>query len=594
MSAATERYFTDQCCICRRGNEGIDALTNFTARIVRELIYHDGAKTQTHLVIDGRLHDDEEDGNGQPKYPDGKPLPEITIPATEFAGLNWVPERWGMTPIIYPVASSERDTRTAIQVASKPERQHIYTHTGWTKIGSDPHYLTTSGGIGPKGLNTAITVQLPHELSRYSLPKPAANPQAFMHSLRLVNVGPPPTTWPLLLATYRACIGPADFAIHLAGRTGTFKSEVSSLFQSHYGKEMDARHLPASWSSTGNALEALAYRAKDALMTIDDFIPVGTAYHVRNLQKNADQIIRGQGNQSGRSRLTDAANMQTTYYARGILLSTGEDVPEGHSVRGRMLIVELAPNSIDPARLSLAQQNRELYPQALADWIHWLAETNAADRLKEMARDIRDQHLGKGHTRTPQIVGDLLATLVLMRAYNEDRGYVPDDSMSQIEAKAKAAVLETANSQKAYLEAADPVKATLETIRLILGSGLAHAKTVNGGIPTDSQKFGWTEQRKAGGGLPDYKSNGPRIGWIDEDSMEFLLDHNSLPFLKKFSGGKLAVTTQTLLKRMKEAGLITRCDDSRQRLTVRQTLEGTRRQAICMNAEDVFDESEGD
>jgi hypothetical protein len=31
--------------------------------------------------------------------------------------------------------------------------------------------------------------------------------------------------------------------------------------------------LPAAWSSTGNALEVLAFHAKDALLVIDDFAP---------------------------------------------------------------------------------------------------------------------------------------------------------------------------------------------------------------------------------------------------------------------------------------------------------------------------------
>ena len=380
--------------------------------------------------------------------------------------------------------------------------------------------------------------------------------------------------------------------MHVAGRTGTLKSEVVSLFQSHYGEGMDTRHLPASWSSTGNSLEALAYRAKDALMVIDDFVPVGTAYQVRNLQKNADQIIRGQGNQSGRSRLTDISNMQTTFYPRGLLLSTGEDVPEGHSVRGRMLVMELAPNSIDPPKLSQAQAKLASYSAAMSDWVMWLAATNSQERLKTLSHEIRDQHLGKGHNRTPQIVGDLLATLLLLSEYNSDMNFVTAEQMSEIERRAKAAVLDTAGRQKQYLEAADPVLAVLDTIRLMLGSGMAHAKTPDGGIPSDATKMGWTEQKKLTGGMSDWKSNGPRIGWIDEDRGEFLLDANALTLIKKHSGGKLAVTPQTLMKRLKESGLLTRMDDSRQRMTVRQTLEGHRRQALCMEAAEVFDEKE--
>jgi hypothetical protein len=542
--------------------------------------------------VDGRLQDlAEHEQTGERLHPDGLPLPELTIPATEFAGMNWVPEQWGMRPIILPVPGAERDVRTAIQLGSKPTKEHIYTHTGWTRIGNEPAYLTMSGAITAKGLNDKITVELPAELRRYSLPAPAQDAEAFKNSLRIVNIGPPEVLWPLLLATYRAAVGASDFALHLAGRTGTYKSEICSLFQSHYGEGMDARHLPASWSSTSNAVEALAYYAKDAVMVVDDFVPHGTAYHVRNLQAMADRLIRGQGNQAGRARLTDVSSMQTTFFPRGILLSTGEDIPDGHSVRGRMLIVELSPGSIAPAKLTPAQQKRGSYPQAMADWIQWLAETNAAERLKTMAQDLRDKYLDIGHSRTPMLLGNLIATAALMMQYAEDRGFLTPAQGLDIYKKAEDAVLAAGRSQKQHIEGADPVEAMKDTIRLLLGAQMAHVKTRDGGIPADAVKYGWTENVKAGS-MAEYKSNGPRIGWVDPEADEFLLDPNALTLLKKHSGGKLAISPATLLKRMKESGVITRCDETRKRNTVRMSLEGHQRQALCLSLADIFDESE--
>ena len=586
-----DKYFNDGCRMCKNGREGVDQLTNFTAQIGRELVYHDGPKSTTHLIMQGRLHDEELDKEGQPKWPDGKPLPEVVIAAGDFAQLNWVSEKWGMQPIIYPVPGAERDLRTAIQLGSKPEREHIYTHTGWTTVGNEPHYLSASGGINRKGLDTSMKVQLPHELSRYELPKPAKDREAFLNSLRVVNIGPPTTLWPLLLATYRASMGSVDFSCHIAGRTGTFKSELCSLLQSHYGKEMDRQHLPASWSSTGNAIEALAYKAKNALMVVDDFVPIGTAYHVRTLQKQADQIFRGQGNQAGRSRLTDISAMQTTYYPRGMILSSGEDVPEGHSMRGRILIGELSPGDIDKQKLSTAQGNRESYSQAMADWVCWLAGTNAAERAKTLARSIRDAHLEVGHSRTPSTIGELLATLMMMGEYAAEMEWLTAEQWNVIEKKARAAVLQSAGNQQSYLEAADPVETTMETIRMMLTSGLAHAKTRNGGIPEDAELYGWRKEQSPGS-LPNYKMQGPRLGWVDTEAGEFFLDANNITLLKKNSGGRLAITPQTLQKRLKEAGVLCRCDDVRQRNTIRCTLEGHQRQVLCIPIAAVFDQVE--
>lgn len=583
-------YFVDDCCLHKESKEGPQRLSNFTAQILCEHVYHDGPKTTTHLTIGGTMQDLSVDEAGERTNPDGIELDNITIPASDFASLGWVPEKWGMRPVIYPVPSAERDLRTAIQVASKPAKEHIYTHTGWTRIHKEPTYLTMSGGISRHGLDRSIKVQLPHELRHYSLPEPTADKESFLNSLRLVNLGPPDVMWPLVLACYRAPIGPTDFAVHLAGRTGTFKSEICALIQCHYGIGFDSRHLPAAWNSTGNALEALAYRAMHAIMVIDDFVPVGTAWQVRQLQKNADQIFRGQGNQSGKSRLTDVSAMQTTFFPRGLLLSTGEDVPEGHSVRGRMMILEMTPGSIPRDKLTQAQAARAHYPQAMSDWIHWLAGTNAQETLVQMARTIRDKHLDIGHTRTPTMIGQMLATLNLLVEYAIDRGYATMDQMNTVANKAEAAVLAAAERQRDYLEAADPVRAFCETVRYMLHSGLAHVKTKNGGIPRNAERFGYlTEQGP--GELPTHKARGQRIGWVDLDAGELLIDQDAMVAIKKHSGGRLSVTPQTLVKRMRETGLIKRVDDGRQRSTVRVMVEGHRRQALACDLAEIMEDA---
>lgn len=570
--------------------EGPAQLTNFVCQIDKEVVFHDGNKTETHLEISGRLNDTDEDN------PEGSPLPTITIPAADFASMSWVAEKWGMVPIIYPQSSSERHLRTAIQVHSKPKREHVYTHTGWSDLGKENGYaavyLSASGGISAKGLDSGIRVQLPNELRHYDLPAPQASRDAFTDSFTLRNLGPKHVLWPMLLATYRAAIGGTDFVVHLAGRTGTYKSEISSLMQSHFGARMDARHLPAAWSGTANSVEALAYRAKDAIMVIDDFVPVGTAYQVRQLQSTADRIIRAAGNQAGRSRLTDVSSMQTTMFPRCLVLSTGEDVYDGHSIRGRSFILELTPGDIETPKLTEAQRRRESLPQAMSDWIHWLAESGSRDVFRSMAAAERDKHLGVGHTRTPAMIGGLIATARLIFEYGVARKYYSVEVMSKLIDEAEKHVIEAAKRQKEFIETSDPVNAVKDTIRLLLTSHMAHVKTQNGGIPEDADRYGWTKINKPGE-LINYKSEGPRLGWIDSEDDLLMLDPGTLTLIKKHSGGKLAVTPQTLLKRMKESGMLTRIDDARQRNTVRCQCEGHQRQVLCMSLSDVM-EAAGD
>src|SRR5206468_586617 len=119
---------------------------------------------------------------------------------------------------------------------------------------------------------------------------------AIRASLDLLRLGPDRTTFPLLAAVYRAVLGDTDFGLHLTGPTGSYKSEAAALAQQHFGPGMDARHLPMSWSSTGNALEGLAFATKDCLAVADDFCPCGSAADVQRFHREADRLFRGQGN----------------------------------------------------------------------------------------------------------------------------------------------------------------------------------------------------------------------------------------------------------------------------------------------------------
>ena len=158
------------------------------------------------------------------------------------------------------------------------------------------------GAIGPNGIVEGINVQLTGTLQRYQLLQPNGNSEllaAVRASLRMLQNAPDHLTFPILAAVYRAVLNSADFAVWLTGTTGVFKSEEAALAQQHYGSTMDARHLPANFSSTGNSLEIQAFHAKDALLVIDDFAPHGSQHDVARYHGSAERIIRAAGNNQG-------------------------------------------------------------------------------------------------------------------------------------------------------------------------------------------------------------------------------------------------------------------------------------------------------
>lgn len=561
----------------------VEQMANFTAEITGETHYIDGATSQTQLTIEGRKPGKDKD----------KPLvlPPVTIDASEFAGLSWVMPNWGVQAVIRPGSSVKDDLRVFIQLRSKPKVETIYRATGWAQDDAGKWmYLHAGGAITEKGPRTDVRVELPNELSRFDLTTEADPKDGIRATLALLDLCDKEVTWPLLAATITPMYGPVDFAIHVTGRTGTYKSELLSLFQSHYGADMDARHLPGSWSSTANALEAQAFYARNAAFVVDDFVPTGTAYQVRAYQVTADKLIRAQGNQSGRARLTDTSSLQATMYPRGIILSTGEDTPEGHSVRARMLILELSPGDIDPAKLTTAQLNRAKYPATVAAFAQRLC-TEEPD-IVEDANVIRNSNLSVGHTRTPGMLGRLIATAYDFIDWCATMGAITKQQASKMGKEAAAAILEAGGKQQFYLESADPTESFMNAVRHVFTAGLGHVRTLTGGVPVIAASVGWTEEAGSGE-MPLFKARGTCIGWVNVDKDELYIDDTTgFAVIKKAAGNDLTLTKQTLWKRLKDSGYLIRVDSERSRNTVRVVADKHNRTVIALSLSTVLQTQE--
>src|SRR5262249_28446974 len=205
----------------------------------------------------------------------------------------------------------------------------VYAHLGWREVDGRWVYLHGGGAIGEAGAVEGVEVQLPDALAGYVLPLPpegADLTRAVRASLALFGLAPDRITAPLLAAVYRAVLAPADYGLHLSGPTGTGKTELAALAQLHWGTGLDARHLPGSWASTGNALEGLAFAAKDALLVVDDFAPQGSSADVQRYHREADRFLRAQGNRAGRQRMRPDGSLRPAKPPRGLVLRTGDDV----------------------------------------------------------------------------------------------------------------------------------------------------------------------------------------------------------------------------------------------------------------------------
>ena len=418
-------------------------LSNFAARIVAEMIHDDGVERKTFFEIDGSLAD-------------GNPLPRVLVRTDEYNSMGWVTRHWGMRAVVYAGQANRDHLRAAIQITSRnAPRRVVFAHLGRLNSGKRPLYVHAGGAIGPDGPEKGVEVSVPDALSAYELPDPPGGAElrrALRASLDTLRVSPHRITAPVLGGVVRVVLGAADFGIHLSGPTGVGKTELLALGQQHFGAGMDSRNLPGSWSSTGNALEALAFAAKDALLAVDDFAPTGSVYDVQRYHREADRLIRAQGNRAGRLRLRSDATFRPAKRPRGLILSSGEDIPRGESLRARLLTVEVAPLDVNWRQMSVSQRDaREgLLAQALAAFIQWVARDyeGVQERLRSSLEELRGEALkSSAHKRTPQIIANLGAGLRLFLEFANEVGAITPAEQKGIWKSIWSALGETALAQ---------------------------------------------------------------------------------------------------------------------------------------------------
>jgi hypothetical protein len=301
----------------------------------------------------------------------------------------------GPRAIIYP--GQDQHARAAIQSLSGAILQErIFTHLGWRKEGSQWLYLHAAGALGSGGQIPTVQMRLPAALRAFQMGQPQDSDervQAVRDSLCFLSVAHDRITFPLLAGVYRAAFGDAGFSLFLVGRSGVFKSTLAGLCQQYFGAVMNADRLPAGFSSTAFALQELAFYAKDALLVIDDFAPAGLRDHA--LQNIAERLFRAAGNRQGRSRMNKDGRPSEAHAPRALVLATGEEVPQGQSIRARLLIIEIGPEEVERTALTecqkFGQQGR--FSVSMGAFLVWMAGQYEVlqQRLRTRAEEIRAQ-----------------------------------------------------------------------------------------------------------------------------------------------------------------------------------------------------------
>lgn len=552
LSADPGPYRIDagRICIRKNTNQGVilNPLCNFVAQISEEIVLDDGAETARAFILSGTLSS-------------GEHLPPARVPASRFGGMSWVADHWGVGAVVNAGFSTRDQLREAIQrLSPDPRRRRIFTHTGWREIDGEWMYLTARGAVGHDGFE----VDLGPGLSKFSLPRlPEDQREAMQISLRLLDVAPLTVTAPLFAAIYRAPLAsacPLDLSLWIEGPTGSLKSTIAALFESHYGAFSETS-LPGSWSSTANQLERRAFVLKDLPFIIDDYAPSGI--DARELEMKAARLLRSQGNLSGRGRLRADLSERAAYPPRGIIIGTGEQHPAGQSILARTPLVELDRADVDLSALTIAQRNALRLPHAMAGYLLWLAPQMATfpQILRETYEGARHRATAGGeHLRVPGALAHLWIGIDCAMRYAVEVGAIDDVGAADLRTRCWNALEKLGDRQALSVEGERPSRRFLGVLATLLAQGRIVLIDKNSRPSTSN-------------------GNASIVGWEDEEFLYLIPDaaYQSVARFCRDSGELFPVRSERLLRDLNKEGL-SDCSEGRNTATI--NLGGQKRRVI--------------
>ena len=517
-----------QICVSKNTSAGpVDApLCNFTARVKEEVVLDDGAETTRAFQVEGKLDT-------------GMSLPSVRVPASRFAGMNWVADSWGLSAVVRAGFSTRDQLREAIQrLSPDAKRRQIFTHTGWRELDGTHVYLTAGGAVGREGCE----VDIGPELALYSLPQRPQDPVGAMRaSLSLLNVAPLTVTAPLFASIFRAPLAsalPVDVSLWLEGQTGSLKSTLAALYLSHFGR-FERISLPGNFLSTANQLERRAFQLKDAPFVIDDYAPSGT--DAREMQAKAERLLRSQGNLSSRGRLRSDLTERINYRPRGLSIVTGEQHPPGQSILARTLLVEVNGLQVNMELLTDAQKSADRLPHAMAGFLTWLAPQipTLPALLKETMEGARQRATADGeHLRIPEVLAHFWLGIHSAFAYAEDIGACTHAEAEVHRSECWGALLTLGRTQGRLVEGHRSTRRFLQVLWALLTQG--HVLLL--------QK---DDERKPSPIDPQF------IGWRDDDFLYLIPEaaHKAVVMFCRDSGDPFPIRAERVLKDFSKEGL---------------------------------------
>lgn len=358
-----------------------DFITNFSLVLDEEVRVEDEFDSKIEFRGKLRIYGKEREFKiDAAAYADNKKLREaITVAAGTDAVIDC-----GMDELRKAISMLSRDP-------GKPKVCHRLTKNfGWTADGGA--YLVPAGKITAEGFTpvddtSELRVDLGDEENARALDLVPAKTDSELRRVKkhvvedLLTLHDPKVTYSLLGAVGVASLSKfapnvPPFVLWLVGLTGEGKSMSAKLFMNFFGDFPEGTGRFATWSSTANFLQRTGYFFKDSLFLVDDYKPEVVPHYqvVRILQNYADR--------AGRGRLKSDATANTTRPIRGLMVCTGEDVPEHTaSALARSVIVNVPSYLRDTRRRDKCFAECQHYRCVTADFIQQVLAQRRNERF---------------------------------------------------------------------------------------------------------------------------------------------------------------------------------------------------------------------
>jgi len=337
--------------------------------------------------------------------------------------------------------------------------------------------------------------------------------------------------------------------------------------------------------STPNANELLAFQGKDALVVIDDFVPTSHSEGARQ-HREADRLLRAQGNSAGRGRLRSDATLQPSKPPRGLITCTGEDTPRGQSLRARLFVLKASPGMVDWGRMTACQQDAAagLYAAAFAAYVRWLAPQLDAVRQNMAARltALREQATASGqHKRLPGIVANLFYVMELFCGFAVEAKALTQKQADALRQRCWQGLGEAAAAQVTVQVHGVPGRRFLDLLAAAIRTGKAHVAGPDGKAPTHPAESGWREEQGT------WTAVGDLVGWVDGPNLFLEPDaaYAVAQGMAEAAHEALGIGTKALHKQLYQQKHLVTTDDARGRLTTRKTLQGRVRTVLHLHAD---------